>query len=246
MSVACRVPTTLDAPYTAVPLPTDFALFRDAHVDCLSGIFDAGVQIYHAVSDTCRADFEKGVYGAQQPSYVVLMRVNGWSLELHMPEGKPPVLAAIPPEHLSHIMWQMLREESRLWVLEGGVKVHAVLAALLGATPPDVDKLLGLIVDTPHVGWISRNNAGAYAEAVMKTVRRMQYHHVYGPEVGEKKWAAYYYGAKSRAGEPSRLKRSHAISPPRAASPPRHTRRISPRSARAPPRRARAHASHGC
>ena len=192
------MPTTLDDDYTCVPSRADFALFQSAHVSCLSDIFSAGMQVYNAVSDTCRPDFEAALYsGKETKSVVVLAEKNGWTLELHMPASKRPVLAAFPPEHISHIMWSALKSESRLWVLEGGVHVYSLQAAIMGTTPPQVEKLIGLIDASPHKLWF---RGGAYAEAVMKTVRRMQYHTLYGVEEGEKKWADYYYGAKKRAG----------------------------------------------
>ena len=35
----------------------------------------------------------------------VLHSKNGSTLELHTPEGKPPVLVIFPAEHMSHIGW---------------------------------------------------------------------------------------------------------------------------------------------
>ena len=37
----------------------------------------------------------------------VLHSKNGSTLELHTPEGKPPVLVIFPAEHMSHIGWQV-------------------------------------------------------------------------------------------------------------------------------------------
>ena len=46
--------------------------------------------------------------------------------------------------HLSHIAWQALAPESRLWVLRGLVEVHAVRAALLDMAPPQTAKLAAM------------------------------------------------------------------------------------------------------
>ena len=94
---------------------------------------------------------------------------------------------------------QALKEANRLWLLEGFVTVFAARAALLGSAPPQVEKLLGVIGGAKFQGWY---RGGAYCEHVMNTVRRMQFHAVYGPEEGEKRWKDWYRDCKSRAGAP--------------------------------------------
>ena len=190
-----RMPTTTPG-YISVPSRAQAALFQPTHVQLLRELFDAGVQDYTAISDTNRADFVTAVHGNGTPSFTVLHARNGATLELHTPEGRPPVLATFPPEHLSHIAWQALAPESRLWVLRGLVEVHAVRAALLDMAPPQTAKLVGMIGGV-QLKWYK---TGAYCEAVMKTVRRLQFRAVYGEVDGEARWSKWYYGCKGRAG----------------------------------------------
>ena len=56
---------------------------------------------------SCRPDIEKVLHGDATPKVEVLTSKNGSTLELHMPEGKPPVLVIFPAEHMSHIAWQV-------------------------------------------------------------------------------------------------------------------------------------------
>ena len=105
----------------------------------------------------------------------------------------PSFLVATPSE----CAWQALKEESRLWVLQGLVEVFAARAALLGSAPPQVEKLLGMVGGAKFLGWYV---GGAYCEAVMRTVRRMQFINAYGQEEGERRWWAWYTGCKSSAG----------------------------------------------
>ena len=225
-----RMPTTRPT-YTDVPTQAEFKSFQPAHVEALSDLFAAGVQMYDAISDTCRPDFIAAVHGKAPPKFVVLVELNGATLELHTPDGKPPVLATFPFEHASHIAWQVrlpacppcnhpgmhlhspfihprsaalspsrsqaMKEETRLWVLEGLVTVYAARAALLCCPPPLVDKLLGVIGGAPLKKWYK---GGAYCEAVMKTVRRAQFRAVYGDDDGDKRWRQWYKDCKSRAG----------------------------------------------
>ena len=100
------MPTTLVGDYTLVPKPADFAVFLDANVTLLANLFGAGVQVFDAIADTCRGDFQKALYGTQKPNVVVLVEEGGSTLELHRPQGRPPVLATFPSEHLSHAAWQ--------------------------------------------------------------------------------------------------------------------------------------------
>eukprot|EP00966_Prymnesium_polylepis_P170042 3930813-Prymnesium_polylepis.1 len=60
------MPTTLPA-YKAVPTCADFKLFEPAHVKLQQNLFGAGVQIYTAISDTCRDDFEQALHSASPP-----------------------------------------------------------------------------------------------------------------------------------------------------------------------------------
>ena len=90
-----------------------------------------------------------------------------------------------------------MKEETRLWVLEGLVTVYVARAALLGCPPPLVDKLLGVIGGAPVQKWYK---GGAYCEAVMKTVRRTQFRAVYGDDDGDKRWRQWYKDCKSRGG----------------------------------------------
>eukprot|EP00966_Prymnesium_polylepis_P104440 2418922-Prymnesium_polylepis.1 len=60
------MPTTLPA-YKAVPTPSDFKLLEPAHVKLQQNLFGAGVQIYTAISDTCRNDFEQALHSASPP-----------------------------------------------------------------------------------------------------------------------------------------------------------------------------------
>lgn len=101
-----RMPTTRPK-YTDVPTEAEFKSFQPAHVGALSDLFAAGVQMYDAISDTCRPDFMTAVHGKAAPKFVVLVEMNGATLELHTPDGKPPVLATFPVEHASHIAWQV-------------------------------------------------------------------------------------------------------------------------------------------
>ena len=87
--------------------------------------------------------------------------------------------------------------ESRLWVLEGLVEVFAVRAALLGSASPQVEKLLSMVGGAKCVGWYT---CGAYCEAVMRTVRRMQFIAAYGQEEGERRWWEWYIKCKQSAG----------------------------------------------
>ena len=64
-----------------------------------------GAGVHGHICDTNRSDFEAAVHGKTAPRFEVLFEKNGSTLELHMPDGKPPVLASFPPEHLSHIAW---------------------------------------------------------------------------------------------------------------------------------------------
>ena len=75
--------------------------------------------------------------------------------------------------------------------------VFAARAALLGSTPPQVEKLLGMVGGAKFMGWYK---GGAYCEAVMRTVRRMQYINAYGQEEGERRWWAWYIGCKRGRG----------------------------------------------
>ena len=124
-----RMPTTLPS-YTDVPTKADYQLFRPAHVELLRRLFAAGVQDFTAISDTCRGDFVSALHGETPPIFEQLLEVNGSTLELHMPKGKLPVLAAFPSEHASHITWQVSRllEEPNLTPFA----LHA--PALFGAT----------------------------------------------------------------------------------------------------------------
>ena len=193
---ANRMPTTLPT-YTEVPTQADFAIFQHSHIQLLSALFSAGVQVYDAVSDTCRKDAEQAIHGAATPTFIVLVEKNGATLELHMPAGKPVVLTTFPAEHLSHMSWQAMKEVTRLWQLEGLASVYAARSALLGSAPPKVEKLLEVIGGAPFKGWY---RGGAYCEAVMKTTRLMQFTALYGSVDGKKRWQDWYTDCKVRAG----------------------------------------------
>ena len=79
------------------------------------------------------------------------------------------------------------------------MEVFAVRAALLGSAAPQVDKLLGMVGVAKFVGFYTN---GAYCEAVMKTVRRMQFINAYGQEDGERRWWEWYITCKKSAGAP--------------------------------------------
>ena len=247
-----RMPTTTPG-YTTVPSKSDYDLFKPDIVRLLQHSFAAGVQSFDAITDSCRADFEQALYGGAQPVLEVLLERNGATLELHMPPGKPPVLATFPAEHMSHVAWQAMKEETRLWILEGLVAVHAARAALLGSAPPLVDKLLTIVGGEERKG-VKGYKGGAYCEAVMKTARRAQFRAVYGDDEGDKRWKEWYIGCKQRAGAlrplcPLSLPRTSQHSPlalcvahtqrgrsrrSRRSSPP-SSRRCSPRGARGRP-----------
>ena len=107
-----RVPTCVKGDYTAIPSASDYKLFQHAHVEFLADLFELGADVYSAVSDSNRTDFEAALYGTGQSTGVVLIEKNGSTLELHMPKGKQPVVAIIPSEHTSHIYYQALSPDA--------------------------------------------------------------------------------------------------------------------------------------
>ena len=99
--------------------PSRWQIFRNAHLKCVAECFRAGVQVVTLISDACGANFEQAVHGkAAEKKFHVLWEKNGTTLELHTPDGKPPVCVTRPPEHMSHVVWQALKIESRLWLLQ--------------------------------------------------------------------------------------------------------------------------------
>jgi hypothetical protein len=76
-----------------------------------------------------------------------------------VPTGKQPVLLLVPGEHHSHITWQAMKEESRLWQLEGLIVVYSARAAILGAALPLVEQLISIIGSKKHVGWYTSGAA---------------------------------------------------------------------------------------
>jgi len=185
---ANEMPTTLEGEYTLVPKKSDFQLFEAAHVQLLRELFLAGMQVYHAVADTNEGQFSQALHG----TFLTLCTSNGSKLQLHAPPGDAaPILASFPTEHLSHLFWQALKQESRAWVAVGIAETRAVLADLLNIPRPDCTAMREVIATVKHVGWYK---GGAAIGAYCRTVRRMQFHHVYGAADGEKRWRDWYTG----------------------------------------------------
>lgn len=113
-------------------------------------------------------------------------------------------LQVSPPEHLSHMLWQALRFETRMLLLAGAATVFALLRALLSLPALDAAKLIGLVGlegrlgEGKPKGWYT---SGAYCEAVMRVVRPLQFVAAFGEEEGMKLWQAWYTKCKQRAGE---------------------------------------------
>ena len=93
--------------YTDCPTPKDYEAFRPATRALLASLYQGGAQVITAISESCRPDIEKVLHGDATPKVEVLTSKNGSTLELHMPEGKQPVLIIFPAEHMSHIAWQV-------------------------------------------------------------------------------------------------------------------------------------------
>jgi hypothetical protein len=112
-------------------------------------------------------------------------------------------LQASPPEHMSHIMWQALKLETRMVLAAGAATIMAPLCALLSLHALDATKLINLaglkgrLGEGKLKGWYT---TGAYCEAVMKVVRPLQFIAAYGEERGLKLWLAWYKECKRRAG----------------------------------------------
>ena len=70
-------------------------------------LLPARPQVFSAISPSNRTDFQRAVHGSSVPNVVIMLEENGFTLEQHMPEGKPAVLVTFPPEHISHIVWQV-------------------------------------------------------------------------------------------------------------------------------------------
>eukprot|EP00966_Prymnesium_polylepis_P284164 6564741-Prymnesium_polylepis.1 len=102
-----EMPTTLNGSYTLVPSASDFSLFSSAYVTMQRTFFKAGVQCVTLISDHGRSSFQSALHGGKPPTFKVLIAENGSTLELHEPEGNPPVLLIVPANHQSHIVWQV-------------------------------------------------------------------------------------------------------------------------------------------
>jgi hypothetical protein len=192
------MPTTLRGAYTGVPSAQDYSVFRDAAVSHLTEQFDSGICSFDCISQHGRADVVAAIYEADgTENFVTLVSCNGSKLELHMPAGKQPVLLLVPGEHHSHITWQAMKEESRLWQLEGLIAVYSARAAILGAALPLVEQLISIIGSKKHVGWYTRGAAiGAYCRSVV----RMRFHYAYGAAAGESLFKEWYSGFCRKGG----------------------------------------------
>jgi hypothetical protein len=188
------MPTTLkEGGYTAVPGNSHFETFRPASDDLLKGLLDAGLQVVHCISDKNRGPLKR-VMG--NPRIVPLLESSGAKLEMLVPQTGAPVLAMVPREHYSHVLWAAMKKETQLYQLQGVADIHAAAAALLGRQPPNIGRLLELVVALPHVKWYKK---GPYCEAVMKA-KLPGYMAELGDVAGTEAWQEWYTGCKRDAG----------------------------------------------
>lgn len=188
------MPTTLEeGGYTAVPGNSHFETFRPASDDLLKGLLDAGLQVVHCISDKNRGPLKR-VMG--NPRIVPLLESSGAKLEMLVPQTGAPVLAMVPHEHYSHVLWAAMKKETQLYQLQGVADIHAAAAALLGRQPPNIGRLLELVDAVPH---LPHYKGGAYCEAVMKG-KLHGYIAEFGDVAGTEAWQAWYTGCKRDAG----------------------------------------------
>jgi hypothetical protein len=188
------MPTTLaEGGYTAVPGNSHFETFRPASDALLKGLLDAGLQVVHCISDKNRGPLIR-VMG--HPRSVLLLESSGAKLEMLVPQTGAPVLAMVPHEHYSHLLWAAMKEKTRLFQLQGLADIHAAAAALLGREAPNIGRLLELVVALPH---LPHYKGGAYCEAVMKGKLR-GYIAEFGDVAGTEAWQEWYTGCKRDAG----------------------------------------------
>jgi hypothetical protein len=192
------MPTTLRGSYTGVPSKNDYSVFRSAAVKHLKEQYESGICSFDCISQRGRADLVAAIYEADEAeNCVTLVSSNGCKLELHVPAGKLPVLLLVPGEHHSHITWQAMKEETRLWQLEGLVAVYSARAAVLGSSQPLVEQLISIIGSKKHVGWYS---GGAAIGAYCRSVVRMRFHYAYGAAAGESLFNEWYSGFCRKGG----------------------------------------------
>jgi hypothetical protein len=192
------MPTTLRGAYTGVPSAQDYSVFGGAAVKHLTEQYDSGICSFDCISQHGRANVVAAIYEAGgAENFVTLVSCNGSKLELHMPQGKQPVLLLFPGEHHSHITWQAMKEETRLWQLEGLVAVYSARASVLGTSQPLVEQLISIIGSKKHVGWYS---GGAAIGAYCRSVVRMRFHYAYGAAAGESLFNEWYSGFCRKGG----------------------------------------------
>jgi hypothetical protein len=198
-TVLCNaMPTTLRGSYTGVPSAADYAVFRHAAVKHLREQYGSGICSFDCISQRGRADVVAAIYQAGEAvNFITLVTCNGSKLELHVPAGKQPVLLLVPGEHHSHITWQAMKEETRLWQLEGLVAVYSARASVLGSSQPLVEQLISIIGSKKHVGWYS---GGAAIGAYCRSVVRMRFHYAYGAAAGENLFNEWYSGFCRKGG----------------------------------------------
>jgi hypothetical protein len=200
-TLLCNLMPTTDSSgsYTSCPSKKLFSIFHDVYITFLRDLFRQGLCVFHGISDKNRGPLLEALHGKDAVSPVVELEFKGGWLELYESEFGL-MLCTFPSHHNSHLLWGALSINSRAHDVHGISVIRTVAAKVTDSAPPQVQTLVMLVNEVPRNTW-SRHRNGAYAEAVMKGIRRIQFRLKYGKEEGDKRWAAWYHDCKVRAGK---------------------------------------------
>ncbi len=196
-TVLCDLIPTTDntGNYSSVPSKAIFNAFHGVHVNFLRQLFVLGICIFHAISDKTM----KALYESLGMVKVCLsFDLNGSHLKI-LETAYGLIMTTSPAQHNSHALWGALKLASRIYHVHGFTTVRMIAAMITETFLPRVRDLVELVYAAPETAW--SKSTGAYAEAVMKGVRLLQFRQIYGDERGNTLWEEWYQHCKVRAGK---------------------------------------------